>query len=106
MGQNQPLSLEMIAVWLFVTVMRKVVNEGGFVMRQGVNSRARAGNFELTVKVRKREGRLSDMVQDTHKALSAGRPVASRQPRSAVNRAEPKRGRGAFQPRPDWANGV
>lgn len=56
MGQNQPLSLEMIAVWLFVTVMRKVVNEGGFVMRQGVNSRARAGNFRADCEGEKKRG--------------------------------------------------
>lgn len=75
-------------------------------MDWGLTQGLELGTSELTVKVRKREGHLSDTVQDTCKALSAGRPVASRQPRSAVNRAEPKPGRGVFQPRSDWANGV
>jgi hypothetical protein len=42
-GQNQPLFFYIIAVWLFVTVMRKVINESSFVVRQGIAQRLMLG---------------------------------------------------------------
>lgn len=42
-GQNQPLFFYFIAVWLFVTVMRKVINESSFVVRQGIAQRLMLG---------------------------------------------------------------